>query len=349
MSSMLMLVRRRFAALSSRLVSKRFLSSSGKAGGLRVVVNGVGNDPLEALEKHVDIVPMDFPNTSNLEDDAVVIKVHCAAVHWVDLLMMAGQYQHAPPPPYSPGMEYSGVVAWAGPKAESVKIGEKVYVDIFSAGPRSYGDYQKYGGFATYAAAPAAAVHRVPPKLTMAEAASFCGAYETAHHGLVHSGCVKSGETVLVHGATGATGLAAVQICSALGANVIATGGSEEKLDVVRTVGARGKGQIIATHNYRDDESSLRQVVKDATDGRGVDVVYDTVGGAALSEESLRSMRFGGRYLVIGWTSTPFAGGGRAAGADQATANTIPTNLIMMKGMVYFFAFPFKNISLTTS
>ena len=204
-------------------------------------------------------------------------------------------------------MEYSGEIAWAGPNA-SRAIGESVYVDIFSAGPRSYGDYQKYGGMATYAVAPAAAAHKVPPQLSMDEAASFCGAYETAHHGLVHSGGVMKGETVLVHGATGATGLAAVQICSALGADVIATGGSDEKLDVVRHVGTRGDGKVIATHNYRSDES-LRECVKAAAPNGVVDVVYDTVGGNALSETSLRCMRFGGRYLVIGWTSTPFSRG----------------------------------------
>ena len=311
----------RRAAIVRRTGSRNALFSS--LVGSRVIVEGVGTDPLSALDKYVKIVPMEFPNTASLDDDAVVIKVHSAAVHWVDLLMLAGQYQHAPPPPYSPGMEYSGEIAWTGPNA-SIGVGEAVYVDIFSAGPRSYGNYQKYGGMATYAVAPASAVHKVPAQLSMAEASSFCGAYETAHHGLVHSGSVKRGETVLVHGATGATGLAAVQICSALGADVIATGSCDEKLEVVRQVGARGDGKIIATHNYRSDES-LRECVKGAAPDGVVDMVYDTVGGNALSENELAlpplwRQILGHRmdvHAVCGWRTS----GGRSAANCQHNSN----------------------------
>ena len=129
--------------------------------------------------------------------------------------MMAGQYQQAPPLPYTPGMEYSGIVeAVTGPDS-GLKPGDQVYVaDMINAGPRSYGPYQKYGGFATYTVAPSIAVKRIPEGLTMAEAATLNGAYETAYHALVHCAKVPRGETILVHGATGATGRAEVPLCS---------------------------------------------------------------------------------------------------------------------------------------
>ena len=211
---------------------------------------------------------------------------HCA-VHWVDCLMMAGQYQQAPPLPYTPGMEYSGTVeAVTGPNS-GVKHGDQVYVaDMINAGPRSYGPYQKYGGFATYTVAPSIAVKRIPEGLTMAEAATLNGAYETAYHALVHCAKVQRGETVLVHGATGATGLAAVQLCSALGVNTVITGGGEEKLDTVEQVGARGEGRVLGRHNYRLEGANMVQDIKNAV--KAVDVVYDTVGGLQLARNSLK-------------------------------------------------------------
>ena len=127
------------------------------------------------------------------------------------------------------GMEYSGTVVSSSGDAR-VSTGDKVYVaDMINAGPRSYGPFQKYGGFATFSVAPSIAVRKLPENLTFAEAATLNGAYETAYHALVHCARVTRGQTVLIHGATGATGLAAVQLCSALGANSVITGNYIDK------------------------------------------------------------------------------------------------------------------------
>ena len=313
-------------------LSRNFLRTCSTEGreGLRVVIKEIAAGPTEAIDK-VALEPMQKPEVSDLPSDALVLEVSSSAVHWVDLLMMMGQYQQAPPLPYTPGMEYSGIVVDKGTDVKKVNCGDRVYVDIFNAGPRSYGKYQAWGGCATYSVAPEAAVTPVPKEFDMHQAATYCGAYETAHHALVKCGKVKAGETVLIHGATGGGGMAATQICSALGANIIATGGSDEKLDIVKTQ-VFGKGTILGCYNYNKKDSSLREVVNALTAKGGVSVVFDTVGGSKLIQESLRCLKFGGRYCVVGWTSTPFAGGGRAAGADQSSANVVPTNLIMMKG-----------------
>ena len=312
-----------------RQLSRRL--SNERPVGLRAVVKQIASIPQEAID-NVSLEPMSVPELSKLPSDALILQVSSSAVHWVDILMMMGQYQQAPPLPYTPGMEYSGIVIEKGSDVKSVHLGDRVFVDIFNAGPRSYGKYQAWGGSATYSAAPESAVRVVPAEFDMHQAATFCGGYETAHHALVHCANLVQGETVLIHGATGAGGLAATQICSALGANMIITGGSDEKLDIVKTQ-CFGKGTILGSHNYKNPDFSLRELVKSVTGkGGGVDVIFDTVGGSKLIQESLRCLKFKGRYCVVGWTSTPFAGGGRAAGADQSSANMIPTNLIMMKG-----------------
>ncbi|HSN26130.1 MAG TPA: zinc-binding dehydrogenase, partial [Kofleriaceae bacterium] len=196
-----------------------------------------------------------------------------------------------------------------------VAVGERVLVDPFLAGPRSLGAYQGSGGFATYAVAPIEAVHRIPGELSFDEACCLLGSYETAYHCLVTRGRVQAGETVLVHGASGAVGLAAVHIAKLLGATVIATGRSRAKLDIVA---AQGADHAITT------TQPLRDQIKALTAGKGVDVVYDGVGGD-LSVESLRCVRFGARYLIVGWAATPFV--------TRTQANLLPTNLIMMKGL----------------
>lgn len=257
---------------------------------------------------------MPAPDPAQLSSRDVIIAVASSSVGWVDLLMTSGQYQHAAKPPYTPGLEYAGTVAWAGRDA-AIEVGARVLVDPFLAGPRSLGDYQAYGGFATYAVAPIEAVHAIPGDLSFDEACNLLGNYETAYHCLVTRGRLQPGETVLVHGASGSVGLAAVHVAKLVGATVIATGRSAAKLAVVA---AQGADHVITT------DTPLRDQVKALTDGRGVDVVYDGVGGA-LSIESLRCTRFGARYLIVGWAATPFVAKG--------TANQLPTNLIMMKGL----------------
>ncbi|XP_023340645.1 quinone oxidoreductase [Eurytemora carolleeae] len=318
--------------ISSTLVSKygfKALTIRCMFTGQKIVVNNVSSDPVEGV-KNLKIVKQEIRDT-DIPDDAVLVKVDSCAVHWVDLLMFAGQYQQAPPLPYTPGMEYSGTVAFLPKGLDSVlSIGDKVYVgDIVNTGPRSYGEYAAWGGMASYSLAPSFSVRKLPAGLGLGEAAVLNGAYETAYHGLVHCGGLKKGELALIHGATGASGLAAVQLASALGADIIISGGSQAKLDLVEQQ-CYGTGRVVGKFNY-NEEIRLDKYIK-SLGFKGVDLVYDTVGGTQLARDSLKSIRFGGRYCVIGWTSTPLAGGGRGAGADHASANMIPTNLIMMKG-----------------
>jgi NADPH2:quinone reductase len=293
--------------------------------GWKVVVSELGEQPLEAVEKHTALVPMDAPDPATLAPSDVIVAVKSASVGWVDLLMTSGQYQHLRKPPYVPGLECAGVVVWKGPEAgDAMAIGDAVLVDALHAGPRSLGAYQAYGGFASYAVAPAAAILRIPGGLDFDQACNLLGNYETAYHALIARGRLRAGETVLIHGASGSTGLAAVHAAKLVGARVIATGRSEAKLAVVKEQGA--------DHVVRlGGGESMRDAVKALTDGRGVDVVYDGVGGD-ISIESLRCVKFGARFVIVGWASTPFVARGKGE-RGAPNANMLPTNLIMMKGL----------------
>lgn len=304
--------------------------SNSLSPGRRVVVAALGDDPASSIETNLALEPMEAPSTATLGPHDVVVRVRSAAVGWVDLLMTSGQYQHVPTPPYTPGLEYAGDVAWVGTEVTRVRVGEAVLVDGFSAGPRSLGAYRGWGGFATWAVAPESAVLAIPGSLDHDEACNLLGNYETAYHCLVARGRVGAGDTVLVHGAAGSTGLAAVHVCKLLGARVIATGRSAEKLEVVRREGADHVLCIgdplppSGVRRFRDD-------VKELTGGKGVDVVFDGVGGE-VSLESLRCVAFGARYLIVGWAATPLVARGRGE-RGAPNANVLPTNLIMMKGL----------------
>jgi NADPH:quinone reductase len=241
----------------------------------------------------------------------------------VDLIMSSGQYQHVPTPPYTPGLEYAGTVAARGAAVKDLADGDAVFVDGFVAGPRSVGDYQASGGFATWAVVPQEALKRIPAGLSFDQAATLLGAYETAIHCLVGRGKLRAGETVLILGASGATGLAAVHVAKLLGAKVIATGRSEEKLAVVKAQGA--------DHVLNTRDGKFRDEVKALTGGEGVDVVYDGVGGD-LSLEAMRCVKFGARFLIVGWASTPFVAKGKGQ-RGAPNVNMLPTNLMMMKGL----------------
>jgi NADPH:quinone reductase len=300
--------------------------------GQRVVVSEFGETPLDAIEHHASLQAMHAPVTSTLSPRDVVIAIKSAAVGWVDLLMTSGQYQHAPRPPYCPGMEYAGVVVWVGEGVGfDTRVGDAVLVDGFLAGPRSSGAYQAYGGFASYAVAPAEAVHKIPGTLSFDQACNLLGNYETAYHCLVTRGRLQPGETVLIHGASGATGLAAVHLAKLLGATVIATGRSDAKLAVVREQGADHVIQCRPEEGASAGVRAFHDEVKALTGGRGADVVYDGVGGD-ISLETLRCVRFGARYLIVGWAATPFVAKGKG-GRGAPNANMLPTNLIMMKGL----------------
>lgn len=299
--------------------------------GHRVVVPAFAESPQLAIDAGLVFEKQVPPSPDTVQPTDVVIAVRSAAVGWVDLLMTSGQYQHMPQPPYCPGLEYSGEAIWTGSAVDPsrVSVGDRVMVDGFLAGPRSYGAYQQSGGFATYAVIPHTAALKVPAPFSYDQACNFLGNYETAYHCLIHCGKLKAGETVLIHGASGSTGLAAVHVAKQIGATVIATGRSKEKLAVVQ---AQGADHIIHTLGTAEQPvPRFRHEVKALTDGQGVDVVYDGVGGDT-SVESLRCVRFGARFLIVGWASTPDVAKGRGQrGAPRA--NMLPTNLIMMKGL----------------
>lgn len=220
-------------------------------------------------------------------ENEVQIEIRACAVNFPDLLMIQGKYQFKPPLPFAPGGEVAGVITHIGSRVDSMKVGDRVI-----AGAR-------YGGFAEAINVPAGAIKPIPGNLSFAKAASYGTAYLTAWVALTVRGNLQAGETLLVHGATGGVGMAAVDLGKHLGANVIATGGTDEKLAVVKS---RGADQVI---NYTLPDGNLggfREKVKALTDGRGADVIYDPVGGSVF-DESIRCINWGGRILVIGFTS----------------------------------------------
>lgn len=290
------------------------------AVGTHAIVRALATSPDEGIEQ-IAIEPQSPPDPSALGAGDVVLAVRSANVGWVDVLMTSGQYQHVPEPPYTPGLELAGEVVWCGANVGGVHVGASVIADGLETGPRSLGAYRRWGGFASWAVAPAHALIPLPVGFSFDEGACLLGGAETAYHALVYRAKVRAGETVLVLGATGSTGLAAVAMARLLGARVIAVGRSEAKLEHAREAGAH---ELIAVGS--DARSVLRDEVKRATAGRGADVIYDPIGGEA-SVAALRAAAFGARFVVVGWSSTPLvARGGR-------DANTLPTNLILMKSI----------------
>ena len=300
--------------------------------GRRAVFTELGEDPAEALDRFLRIEEQPAPDPAQCKPNEVIVRVESSAVSWIDLVMASGQYQHRCYPPYVPGVEYSGTIAWMGSAIDgnAFSVGDRVLSDFIAAGPRAKTAYQGAGGFAGYAVLPASALCPIPQGLDFDQAANLLASYETAYHCIITRGQVQAGETVLIHGASGASGLAAVQICRMLGARVIATGRSDEKLELVK---AHGADHVINTrgNDYPSGLRSFRDEVKALTDGRGVDAVYDAVGGD-ISLESLRCVAFGARFLIVGWTSTPNVADGKGR-RGSPRANQLPTNLIQMKSL----------------
>ncbi|MBM3650216.1 MAG: NADPH:quinone oxidoreductase family protein [Alphaproteobacteria bacterium] len=213
----------------------------------------------------------------------VLVEVGAASVNFPDVLMLTASYQHKPELPFTPGMEGAGTISTVGAEVTNWRPGDRV---IFGVRP---------GAFADYVRLPADGnLMRLPSSWSMAEGAGFRVGATTAYHSLVHRAALKPREVLLVHGAAGGVGLAAVQLGKHLGAQVIATGGDDERLAVVRRLGA----DLVI--NYRRDD--FVPIVKGLTDGRGADVVYDPVGGEVL-EKSVRAAAYGARLLVVGFTS----------------------------------------------
>ena len=152
-------------------------ASGETASGHRVVVSEFGETPLEGLENFASLQPQPRPDA--LADDQVLISVRSSAVGWVDLLMMSGQYQHMPDPPYTPGLEYAGEVAAVGKGVTTCAVGDAAMIDPFLAGPRISGEYGRSGGFASWAVVPQAAVMQCPAGLDYDQACNLLGSYET--------------------------------------------------------------------------------------------------------------------------------------------------------------------------
>jgi len=297
--------------------------------GMRVRVTAYGETPMDALDHTIVLEEQGRPDPETLGPTDVVVAVRSAAVGWVDLLMSSGQYQHMVRPPYTAGLEYSGEVVWIGEGCDAdLAVGDRVMADGLLTGPRSLGPHQTYGGFATWAVAPAEALYKLPDGWSFDQGCNFFGNYETAWHCLFGRGRLQAGEAVLIHGASGSTGLAAVHLAKIAGATVIATGRSEAKL---AEVAAQGADHVVRTVDEDGQPRRFRDEVRDLTGGEGVDVVYDGVGGD-ISVETLRCVRFGARFLLVGWAATPFVARGRGR-RGAPNANQLPTNLLLMKGL----------------
>lgn len=218
------------------------------------------------------------------EGASAAIRVGAAGVQYADLLNIAGAYQLKPPLPFTPGMEGAGVVERSGPDSR-FKEGERVIA------------LNLYGSFAEYMIALDEFSFSVPEGMSDAEAASFTVLYQTGYFGLVRRARLEAGETLLVHGGAGGVGTAAIQLGKALGATVIATAGSAEKVAVCRQCGA--------DHVINHREQDFVAEVKALTGGRGVDVVYDPVGGSVF-DRSTKCIAFEGRIVSVGFASGEF-------------------------------------------
>jgi NADPH:quinone reductase len=238
---------------------------------------------------------VDIPEPTAKAGEAVV-RIKAAALNFFDTLIIAGKYQHKPPFPFSPASEFAGVI-------EGVGTG----VTDFAPGDRVMG-WSGWGAARELIAAPATQLIKLPDALDFDRAAGLTVIYSTTLYGLRERGQLRPGETLVVLGASGGTGLAAIEIGKIMGARVIACASSEEKLKFARAHGAD------ETVNYAADD--LRDALKRLGGARGVDVVYDPVGGA-YAEPAVRSLGWEGRYLVIGF----------AAGEIPK----IPLNLVLLK------------------
>jgi NADPH2:quinone reductase len=233
---------------------------------------------LQTLTGGEGLTISEVPEPSGKDD--VIIEVHAAGIGFPDLLMTKGEYQFKPNPPFIPGVEAAGIVLSA-PEKSDVRRGDRVIAS------------SRLGAWAEIAAAHPLGTMPIPNGMSFEEATAMMN-YQTAYFAFVWRGGIKSGETVLVHGAAGGTGTAAIQVARALGAHVIAVARGDDKLAIARECGA---------HECIEAESDWLAEVRRVTDGRGVDIVYDPVGGERFTD-SVRSLAPLGRVLVIG-----FAGG----------------------------------------
>lgn len=227
----------------------------------------------------------------------VLLDIRAASLNFPDLLIVQNKYQMKPPLPFVPGSEYAGTVLAVGEGVNHLQVGQRVAC------------LSGTGGFGTHTLAPAALCIPLPDNFPFVDAAAFVMTYATSHHALIDRAQLKAGETVLVLGAAGGVGTAAIQIAKAAGARVIAAASSEDKCALCLATGAD------VAINYA--EGDLREKIKAATGGSGPDVVYDPVGGE-FAEPAFRAIAWRGRYLVIGFASGPIP--------------SLPLNLPLLKG-----------------
>ncbi|MGE4242563.1 NADPH:quinone oxidoreductase family protein [Ramlibacter sp.] len=253
--------------------------------------NPTGVDALEWRE-----VPTPSPKKGE-----VLIEVKAASLNFPDLLIVENKYQIKPPLPFVPGAEFAGVVAAVGEGVTHLKVGDNV------------ASRSGTGGFGTHAVADASLVMALPPDFSHVDASAFFFTYATSHHALIDRGQLKAGETVLVLGAAGGVGTAAVEIAKLKGAKVIAAASSDEKCAVCKSIGA----DVTINYSKATLPDAFREAIKEATDGKGPDIIYDPVGGD-FAEPAFRSIGWRGRYLVVGFASGPIP--------------KLPLNLPLLKG-----------------
>ncbi|MDX2303515.1 MAG: NADPH:quinone oxidoreductase family protein [Microscillaceae bacterium] len=227
----------------------------------------------------------------------VLIEIKACGVNFPDLLIVEGLYQFKPPLPFSPGAEVAGVVKELGEGVKHLEVGDRVFTGLL------------FGGYAQEVATDARTVFKIPDDMDFVQAASLMMTYGTSYHALVDRARIRPDETLLVLGAAGGVGLAAMDIAKALGAKVIAAASTDEKLEFCKAFGA---DEVI---NYNRED--LKERIKTLTKGQGVNVIYDPVGGD-FSESAFRSIAWEGRFLVVGF----------AAGQIPK----IPLNLPLLKG-----------------
>jgi NADPH2:quinone reductase len=227
----------------------------------------------------------------------VLIRIEAASLNFPDLLIVQNKYQMKPDLPFVPGSEYAGVIEAVGEGVTHLKVGQSVAC------------LSGTGGFGTHTLAPAKLCMPLPPGFPAVDAAAFIMIYATSHHALIDRAALKAGETVLVLGAAGGVGTAAIQIAKAAGARVIAAASTDEKCALCKTLGAD------ETINYTTQ--NMREVLKALTEGNGPDVIYDPVGGD-FAEPAFRSIAWRGRYLVVGFAAGPIP--------------ALPFNLALLKG-----------------
>jgi len=221
----------------------------------------------------------ELPDPPSPGPGEVQVRIEARGVQYVDVLMLAGKYQFRPEPPFIPGGEAAGVILAVGEGVNQFRVGDRVM------------SRHSPGSFAQIANTKAASCDPVPTGMAIEEAAVFRGAFTTAYHALIQKGRLKEGEWVLIHGAAGGIGIAAIQIAKLFGAKIIATASTEEKRAFCLAQGA---------DHAIDYRGGFRDTVKELTGGKGTDIVYDPI-GANVFDESMRCLNWGARILILGF------------------------------------------------